>query len=736
MREFSRQNNAEFMAFKAFAESAIAANPTLHRLDCLNPIKAIRHEFDFSYVPSIEIDVAWKQFLNVTFPSYMYSQGVRDSICEIFEMLWNRGISVDIPTDVYPVYQMIAQSVGASYSLYSAKGSWNPGSFQQDAALITAPLVPTGKDLSSEDVQVLLDWLGKSRDRILIIDRVYDYNNSDVIQPLIEMDQVFVCYSLSKTFLSPLMMGFTIVPSRFARSPDKPVVAEIDHAKVLLTRYKDFPRYQQQIFQYRWNRIQAEWNITPPATGYLTTVPMNHRELLKENVLAIPGRVFGAGDDVSIVSCLHETNSFAGTDEVERFHVTVLSNFAKGYDKYSRTYSKANLPLSKHPNDFYLLDEDLSVGFEKANRLLEKTVSGDDVIVLRTRVKNYELHANCRTGLGQFLKRNWIEIDGVLDRQLREIQVEDAYARSLALHELIPWEQVQPRSLSILPIARSCQAKCEFCFSHSSISEDQKQGKAILDRLDLFSAHSVRRGAERLVITGGGEPTLLPHEKLLELIRLGKHHFEKIVLITNGYTLGHASESERLRCLRDYEEAGLTVLAISRHSHDRNAEIMSVETKSELIAETCKTCGINFDLRWICVLQRRGVEDETTLKAYLDWAVSTGVTQICFKELYVAATQESQYYDTSYNDWCRKNQIPMKLVLNFLIHNQARKIAELPWGSPIYTLAWSGRTLMIAVYTEPSVFWERTAGICRSWNLMADGNCFASLETKDSEIRI
>ena len=44
--------------------------------------------------------------------------------------------------------------------------------------------------------------------------------------------------------------------------------------------------------------------------------------------------------------------------------------------------------------------------------------------------------------------------------------------------------------------------------------------------------------------------------------------------------------------------------------------------------------------------------------------------------------------------------------------------------------------MTIAAYTEPSVSWELAQGECRSWNLLADGRCYASLETKHSEINI
>jgi molybdenum cofactor biosynthesis enzyme MoaA len=736
MRDFSRLASAEFVAFKHFSEHALRAKPDLRRLDCLNPIKALKHEFDFSYVPEIDIKSAWQRFLNVRFNSCVFSLGVRDSLYDIFKLMKNANVAVDLPSDVYPVYEMVAKNVGLQHRRYSTLPSYNVETFQTDTALIAAPSVPSGKDLSVDDVKVLLAWLSISNRRLLIIDRVYDYNNSTVIQPLIDGGQTIVCYSLSKTFLSPLTMGMSIVPSRLESSLMKDLPIHIDKAKVLLTKYKDFPRQQQDIYGYRWNLLRSILDFAPPETGYLTVVPVNYKELLRDNILAIPGEVYGTSNDRSIITCLHETNACSDSVEVARFHVTVLSNFAKGYDKYSRTYSKENIPQSSFPHQFYLLGNGLEVGFAKARKLLQKTAKGDKVIVLRTNVRNYELHPNLRAGPGSFIKRNWIEIDTVLNEDLDEVQIEDAYADSLALNELRAWSELKPRSLSVLPIANACQAKCEFCFSHSSVSNDQKQGTLVLNKLDDACARSARAGAERLVITGGGEPTMLSHDKLLAIIRIGRTHFNKIVMITNGYKLGHTSNSDRLHVLRSYEESGLTVLSISRHSHDNNTKIMKLDTKSELIAETWKNSDSSLQLRWVCILQRHGVHDEATLAAYLDWVVSTGVKEICFKELYVAATSESVYHDGDYNKWCKQNQVALKLVLNFLIQRQAERIAELPWGSPIYLLKWKAQELRIAVYTEPSVFWERSNGVCRSWNLMADGTCYANLEAKDSEISL
>ena len=734
---FTRQKSDAFNKFKKFVEKAVSENKELIRFDCLNPVKAITHEFDFSIIPEIDIDFAWKQYLKVYYEYFAYSKGVRESLYNLFELLKTRRFA--LPADVYPVYQMMADEIGIKYTTYSTLPSYNlADALIDDVALITAPHAPTGKDLNEKDVEVLMSWLLKSKDNLLIIDRVYDYNNSDIIQPLINTNQTIVCYSLSKTFLSPLMMGLTILPNNI-KLPSK--IENEDQVKVLLTRYKGFPKQQQEIFKYRWNLLRIQ--MAPLQSGYLSTIPTDHKTLLNFNILAVPGEVYGTTKDISIISCLHETNHFREKEEVERYYVTTLSNFAKGYDKYTRRYSKTNIPQSTYPNQFYLTDRaTLHIGIKKANQLLTKTVKGDSPIIIRTKIARHRLNQNTRTGFGEYIDQNWIDVESIFDIlsgsphsvNLNPKSIEDAYAESLNLNELLTWSQIKPRSLSVLPIAQACQAKCAFCFSHSSISDEQKQGRLILSKMKEICMESKKRGANRFVITGGGEPTLLAHEKLLEVMKLGLTHFDKTIMITNGYNLGNANPEERLKTLMDYQNSGLNVLSISRHSHNNNTAIMSLDTKSELIAETWRNNKFNLTLRWVCVLQKAGIHDLPSLVEYLDWVVETGVSEVCFKELYVAATTESEYHNTDYNKWCTDNQVPLKLILDFLEWNCAVKVSELPWGSPVYNLKWKGRNLKVAAYTEPSVFWERTHGICRSWNLMADGNCYANLETIDSMI--
>lgn len=429
------------------------------------------------------------------------------------------------------------------------------------------------------------------------------------------------------------------------------------------------------------------------------------------------------------------------------YHITVLSNFARGYDKYARRYSKINIPESRFPNQFYLLCiDELSIGIEKASRLLNKlALAGNSLIALETHLPAAELRPNRESGLGQFVESPAIRLDGLQEVaitndgwQLTPLLTEEAMARALRLlHcELLPYSELKPRTFSILPIAQGCQAACPFCFSDASVSAIQEQARLNSNHVCEAARIARAHGAERFVITGGGEPGLVPHPRLLQLIEAGSKELGRSTLITNGHHLAMLDGSARRQRLFDYRSVGLNVLAVSRHHFDDdvNERLMNLAAPIIDLAKDAASCPAGMRLRLTCVLQQGGIDDLASIEQYVAWAASLGVEEICFKELYVSTSVESIYHAFSANQWSRTHQVPLSLVLDFADHHGFLEIARLPWGAPVFHGAWSGRCMRICAYTEPSLFWERTHGIARSWNMMADGRCLASLEDRNSDL--
>ncbi len=434
------------------------------------------------------------------------------------------------------------------------------------------------------------------------------------------------------------------------------------------------------------------------------------------------------------------------------YHVTVLSNFARGYDKYRRVYAKSGIPESTFPDRFFVLRADeLGIGVRKAAPLLDRLgIVGNRLIALRASLPSGALLSNERNGLGRVWPHGELPLDSVCDVAGRDgavsatpVLLEDAAADSLRLlrAELLPYDGLRPRTVSVLPIARGCQAACPFCFSEASVSAEQEQGKVDVVRVANVMRAGRARGAERAVITGGGEPGLLREEPLRELVAACAREFRKVVLITNGYRHAHMDGTRRAESLAGLAAAGLAVLNVSRHHHDeaRNAAVMRLETQSARLAETWRAHRGAFPqlaFRFTCVLQRGGIEDGAGVRDYVAWAAALGVREICFKELYVSTSRESVYHSRAVNEWAAQHQVPLSLVTEFAAAHGFRECARLPWGAPIFRGEIGRREIAVAAYAEPGLFWERTHGIARSWNLMADGRCLVSLEDRESEIAV
>ena len=435
-------------------------------------------------------------------------------------------------------------------------------------------------------------------------------------------------------------------------------------------------------------------------------------------------------------------------DRETLYHVAVLSNFARGFDKYALSYSKVGIPESTYPDRFFLLRRDeLEIGIEKAGSLLARLgLDGDRLIALETEVDATALQPNTRNGKGRFIHSDRIAVSGLhaiamdeADVQLTPMEAEDAMASSLRMLKprFHDFERIRPRSVSFLPIAMACQARCPFCFSKSSISSDQSQARVDWANVSEWLDRARAQGAERAVITGGGEPTLLPRTSLERLVAECARSLDKVVLITNGHVFAVAPEAERIERLDALYQSGLSVLAISRHHYDAasNEQLMQLATPVEQLMASWREQRARWPqlrLRLICVLQRGGIEDRTTLENYLSWAAARGVEEICFKELYVSTSTESLYHDRHANAWSRSHQVSLALVTSFAQAQGFELVERLPWGAPVYRGLWQGRPLRIAAYTEPSLFWERTHGVARSWNVMADGACYVSLEDRAS----
>lgn len=277
-----------------------------------------------------------------------------------------------------------------------------------------------------------------------------------------------------------------------------------------------------------------------------------------------------------------------------------------------------------------------------------------------------------------------------------------------------PWATCCFLSCSVLPVRVACNLHCPFCFSKSSVSA-LRHDRVDWRRLDVAGYYQFARehGANRLVITGGGEP-LLRSEDVVYLVEVGARYFSEIACFTNGTYLTRML-AQRLA------DAGLSYFCYSRHHEDdtRNRQLMGQAAPG--LANFIEAAA-TIPVRATCVMARGYVDSTEGVWRYVEVLRRHGVRQFTFKHTYVAYEQ-SLFQGSAENQWAADHQVEFDPFLGI-----GEVVAQLPWGPCIRRIG----ELQVCYYQEPTPQWELAQRLCRSTNLLSDGSVYASLEDQRS----
>ena len=436
------------------------------------------------------------------------------------------------------------------------------------------------------------------------------------------------------------------------------------------------------------------------------------------------------------------------------FHTYIpLSNWLLGFDRYRFTYSKAAIPRARFPGVFYVIDplqdEHRQLVLAKTHSLIERLgIDHDRMVCLEVMLPVGENGAQPNVFTGTGIGWRWPSDElplhrvGFVDDQghVNWTHHEEITAQSYLLKNTLlqDWADCEARTFSVLPVAQACNASCAFCFSKASMSDAIVPQKVDLHSVKQWANLARQRGATRSVITGGGEPTVIPFEAMRDLIATLHESLDRVLIITNGYRIQQWAEKEgeaqAVAKLQQWKQAGLERIALSRHGFDlvSDAAIMGLAVNTPYVASLIQQAGLA--TRYIGVMQQGGIDSPEALQTYLERSAQDGVPQVCLKELYVSSLSENPWGSSKENLYCQDNQVPLSMAVETLEQLGFVKVAQLPWGSPVYQGMISGVMLEVAAYTEPSVGWERSQGIVRSWNWMSNGECLASLEDPKSRL--
>lgn len=278
------------------------------------------------------------------------------------------------------------------------------------------------------------------------------------------------------------------------------------------------------------------------------------------------------------------------------------------------------------------------------------------------------------------------------------------------------WAECRFLTCSVLPVRVACDLTCAFCFSRSSLSALERPATAWSDdALRGYYARARSRGATRLVVTGGGEPLLLP-ERVLQALRVGGEFFQERALFTNGSRL----DADLARALR---AEGLSYVCWSRH-HDDDARNRALMGDGAPTADAVLAAVGDLPVRATCVMAKGFVETREDALRYIRTLRARGVREFTFKHTYVAWAR-SLFRGSPQDDWARAHR-----VAEDPFAGEGERVGRLPWGPEVRRF----EGVQACFYWEPNPEWELANRLCRSINLMSDGAVYASLEDARSRL--
>jgi aspartate/methionine/tyrosine aminotransferase len=318
-----------FSEYKAYRDELLLTQSP-QRLDCLNPFVAMAftHDtaVDVSPASSDAAIASWCEAMGMEDDrrDVIAVEGVRAALASLFRDLGRKQIDLWLPQDVYPYYWETAKQSVAAPQIHSFHTLPYIDLEALDTAsanatvLITNPVSPLGRYLSSDEVRDLKVWLAACPQRRLVLDTVYAYREGfdQSTLSLLDTGQVFVLHSLSKAWLQRGVWGAVVPPRKdpgqwktvFEAPSDTSSGIAID----ALARLRDLPDRQQALFDAEWNRLMPDLmrisggSFRRPKSGYLGLIEVNAADaLVQSNALVVPASVFG----LSVVSCLYAIKS-------------------------------------------------------------------------------------------------------------------------------------------------------------------------------------------------------------------------------------------------------------------------------------------------------------------------------------------------------------------------------------------------------------------------------------------
>jgi len=247
-------------------------------------------------------------------------------------------------------------------------------------------------------------------------------------------------------------------------------------------------------------------------------------------------------------------------------------------------------------------------------------------------------------------------------------------------------------TLSVVCGTSACNAGCPFCVSKMTTQAETVK-RPNWRRCEVACELAKRSGVTTALITGKGEPTLVPKEISAYVRRLAVH-FPLIELQTNGIMLAHEKDD---RWINEWACSGMTLICVSVVHHEKliNSDMMGYKGKEfelSTLIERIHKAGMS--VRINCTAMKGGVETSDHIHDMIDFCACFDVEQFTIREV-TAPDADERVAHPGVAKWVHEHQLNQKdsdgakiagdLAIQRAVEELGgQKLLALPHGAMVY----------------------------------------------------